>query len=73
MDKPENIASPINIIRFEDSFKVGIHFAPLDTTCSSAAWAARPRCHSTMQQAATTGATPYRELLDGAERHDHKM
>jgi transposase-like protein len=26
-----------------------------------------------MQQAATTGATPYRDLLGGAERRDHKM
>ncbi len=26
-----------------------------------------------MQQAATTGATPYRDLLGGAEKHDHKM
>jgi transposase-like protein len=26
-----------------------------------------------MHQAATTDATPYRDLLGGAERHDHKM
>jgi hypothetical protein len=26
-----------------------------------------------MQQAAMTGAPPYRDLLGGAERHDYKM